>query len=209
MCLRAVFRMRLVSGLMENARLPCGNMNFLSINRQPEQEWKIRWGWIKHRWPAASRSSFSLNIGIAKSQRWQSAGDVSRRWKQGEEKQKESERKDSLLRHLYQSVVRRVMNPAPVLPSNQWLTRAHTHTAHAQTIQNKHTNKMEISQVPETCPCYSAIIRPSSQLHNVYAEKRGCTQCIIRAGVTDCFHVYSDPSFSYIFPRLLGFCHML
>lgn len=130
MCLRAVFRMRLVSGLMENVRLPCGNMNFLSINRRPEQEWKIRWGWIKHRWPAASRSSFSLNIGIAKSQRWQSAGDVSRRWKQGEEKQKESERKDSLLRHLYQSVVRRVMNLAPVLPSNQWLTRTHTQHMH-------------------------------------------------------------------------------
>lgn len=39
--------------------------------------------------------------------------------KAGKEKQKESERKESLLRHLHQPVVRRVMNLAPLLPSNQ------------------------------------------------------------------------------------------
>ena len=51
--------------------------------------------------------------------------------KAGKEKQKESERKESLLRHLHQPVVRRVMNLALLLPSNQRL--AHTHYLHTHT----------------------------------------------------------------------------
>ena len=39
--------------------------------------------------------------------------------KAGKEKQKESKREDSLLGHLHQPVVRRVMNLASLLPSNQ------------------------------------------------------------------------------------------
>ncbi len=72
---------------------------------------------------------FSLSILVLQSH-WEMA--ISRRcvlkMKAGKEKQKESERKESLLRHLHQSVVRRVMNLAPLLPSNQWLTLSHTHT---------------------------------------------------------------------------------
>jgi len=41
------------------------------------------------------------------------------RMKDGKEKQKKREIEDGLLRPLHQSIIRRVMNPAPLLPSNQ------------------------------------------------------------------------------------------
>jgi len=130
---------------------------------------------------------------------WEMA--ISRRWvlkmKAGKEKQKESERKESLFRHLHQPVVRRVMNLAPLLPSNQWLT--HTHTT-----QDKHTHKIEISQVATLRLRYSSIIRPSSQLQNVYTQKMGCT-CIIHAKVMDHWAEHLLISRLHLSPGCLAF----
>lgn len=58
------------------------------------------------------------NIGTAKPLRDAISGRCVLKMKAGKEKQKESERKESLLRHLHQPVVRRVMNLASLLPSN-------------------------------------------------------------------------------------------
>lgn len=75
---------------------------------------------MKHRWPAVSRFSFSLNIGIVKSLRDGNQQEMCLEDESRERKtERERESEESLLRHLHQLVVRRVMNLVPLLPSNQ------------------------------------------------------------------------------------------
>lgn len=67
-----------------------------------------------------SRFSFSLNIGIVKSLRDGNQQEMCLEDESRERKtERERESEESLLRHLHQLVVRRVMNLVPLLPSNQ------------------------------------------------------------------------------------------